>query len=94
MIQELVSVSIMIVCYLGYICAVDKFCKKYLEISRINERVFVLFLFGGRGFMNFMNRYCVIPDIFFIFVSFLVSPKFFKTGLFLCAPLANLELTL
>ena len=69
MIQELVSVSIMIVCYLGYICAVDKFCKKYLEISRINERVFVLFLFGGRGFMNFMNRYCVIPDIFFILLN-------------------------
>jgi len=84
--QELVSVSMVILCYSGYIYGVDKFCKEYLEISRINEKIFVLLLFGSRVFINIVNRYCVIPDIFFILLN-----RLFFIGLILMLFQRNTE---
>lgn len=55
---EPVSVFVTVLCCLGYLCAADKFCKKYLEISRINEILFVVFNFSSRALINILNQYC------------------------------------
>ncbi len=47
--QVLVFVEILpvIFCYCGYICAETGFCKKYLELSKINGYVFKAVIFAG-----------------------------------------------
>lgn len=55
---EPASVFVTILCCLGYLCAADKFCKKYLEISWINEILFVVFNFSSWALINILNRFC------------------------------------
>ncbi len=63
MIQDFAGISITILSYLGYICAAEKFCKEYLEISRINERLFVIFGFCGGMLINAISNCNFIPNI-------------------------------
>ena len=55
---EPVGVFITILCCLAYLCAANKFCKKYLEISRNNEILFVVFVFSGWALINILNHFC------------------------------------
>ncbi|MEY8338510.1 ATP-binding protein [Lachnospiraceae bacterium 62-35] len=55
--------------YLGYIWAADKFCKKYLEASKKNELLFMIFSISGWLLMNIGNRRYLIPHIFFMMLS-------------------------
>ena len=43
-------------CYLGYLCMADKFCKKYLEASKKNELLFVIFSFASWLTLNIAAR--------------------------------------
>ncbi|MCM1092128.1 MAG: GHKL domain-containing protein [Butyrivibrio sp.] len=47
--------------YLGYILAVDKFCKKYLGVSKRNELMFVIVSFGSWLLWNIVDRLNNIP---------------------------------
>ncbi len=53
-------------CYLGYLCMADKFCKKYLEASRKNERLFMTFSFVGWLAFNLVSRWFFVPYIFLV----------------------------
>lgn len=61
MIQSFVSISIMLVCYFGYICMAEKFCKNYFEISRKNEILFVIIGFCAGVFIDSMCYF--VPNI-------------------------------
>jgi len=63
-------------CYLGYVWAADKFCKKYLGTSRSKEWLFLIFSFCGRLFLEILNRQYSIPYIFPV-----MSSHVFFTGL-------------
>lgn len=63
MIQDFVGISITILFYLGYICMAKKFCKEYLEISQINEKLFVVFVFCGGMLIYAMGKCYSIPNI-------------------------------
>lgn len=63
MIQDFVCISITILFYLGYICMTKKFCKEYLEISQINEKLFVVFVFCGGMLLYAMGKCYSIPNI-------------------------------
>lgn len=63
MIQNFVGISITILFYFGYICMAKKFCKEYLEISQINEKLFVIFGFCGGMLVNAMSKCYSIPNI-------------------------------
>lgn len=56
-------------CYLGYLCMADKFCKKYLEASRKNERLFMTFSFAGWLAFNLVSRWLFVPYIFLVTVE-------------------------
>lgn len=57
-----------ILCYSGYIWAVIKFCKTYLEISRRNERVYIILLFGYCFLVNRVNEYYPAPYILYALI--------------------------
>ncbi len=44
-ISDYADILIMAPCYLGYLWAVDKFCKKFLSTSKARELLFVFFPF-------------------------------------------------
>lgn len=69
MIQDVVYIFITIVCYVGYIGVAKKFCKEYLEISQINERLFVIFFLCGEVLMNMIKEHYSISDIFLILLN-------------------------
>lgn len=64
-ISDFTNVFTAIPCYLAYIWAVNYFCKKYLLISRVREKVFVIFLFSGWLFINIINEGYSVPYIVF-----------------------------
>ena len=49
---------------LGYLCAADYFCKKYLKITKMKELLFIIFSFCGWLLFNIANRQHSIPYIF------------------------------
>lgn len=51
-------------CYLGYVWAADKFCKKYLGAAKNKELLFVIFSFAGWLFLNMVSRQYPVPYIF------------------------------
>lgn len=63
MIRDFMDIFIIILCYLGYLCMAKKFCKEHLEISQINERLFVIFGFCGGILINAMTKCDAIPNI-------------------------------
>lgn len=63
MIQDFVGISITILFYLVYICMAKRFCKEYLEISQINEKLFVVFVFCGGMLIYAMGKFYSIPNI-------------------------------
>ena len=42
--------------YLGYLWAADKFCKKFLGVSKRRERLFLTISFCGWLFCNILGR--------------------------------------
>jgi len=63
--SEYADILIMAPCYLGYLCMVDKFCKKYLMASRKNELLFVMLSFCGWLFINIADRRYPVPYILY-----------------------------
>ena len=63
--QVLVFVEILpvIFCYCGYICAETEFCKKYLELSKINGYVFKAVIFAGWIIISIVNNIVYVPYI-------------------------------
>lgn len=53
----------MALCYLGYGWAADRLCKEYLEISRLRERLFVIFFLMGSVLADIINECYSIPYI-------------------------------
>ena len=51
-------------CYFGYLCMADRFCKKYMEVSKKNELVFIILSFSCWMFLSIINRQYYIPQIF------------------------------
>lgn len=62
------SILISIPYYLGYILAIDRFCKKYFNISKRNEIIFVSACFVGQLFMNVINERYAIPYIIYTLI--------------------------
>lgn len=60
---ELAGSFIVVLCYMCYLWTAKKFCKAYLESSRMQEWVFVLVLFAGWILQNIMSKYCGVPNI-------------------------------
>lgn len=60
-------------CYIAYIYAVKSFCKKYLEITKINEITLALLLFGKYILINIANYIYSTPYI----LNALVNHVFF-----------------
>ena len=58
------DILIMALCYLGYLCAADKFCKKFLGASRKNELLFLFCSFCGCLLMNIAGRRYAVLYIF------------------------------
>lgn len=56
-------------CYLGYLCMADKFCKKYLKVSKKNELLFVIFSFVVWFALNIVSRWLLVPHIFSVTVE-------------------------
>ena len=54
--------------YLGYIWAIDQFCKKFFNISKRNEIIFISACFAGQLFMNVINERYAIPYIIYILI--------------------------
>lgn len=63
MIGGFVSISVTMLCYLGYICMAQKFCKEYLEISQIGEKLFVIFGFFGGMSIHAIGKFFSVPNI-------------------------------
>lgn len=63
MIQDFAGIFVKLLCYLGYIYVAEKFCKEYLEISQINEKLFVIFNFCGGVLMYAVSKCYSIPNI-------------------------------
>lgn len=59
--------------YLGYLWAADKFCKKFLGVSKRRERLFLTISFCGWLFCNILGR---LSSFLYIFSVFLY-PVFF-----------------
>ena len=55
--------------YFGYIWAADKFCKKYLEASKKNERLFMVFSISSWLLINITNGLYSFPRIFLMMLS-------------------------
>lgn len=62
-IMDIVVFIMEISCYLGYVWAVIKFCKTYLEISKRNERMYVILLLGNYLLRNSVCEYYYVPYI-------------------------------
>ncbi len=60
---ELAGNFIVALCYMCYLWTVKKFCKAYLDSSRMREWVFLLVLFAGWILQNIMSKYCFFPNI-------------------------------
>lgn len=56
-------------CYLAYLWAADKFCKKLFNTSKKKEFLFVIFSFIGWLFLNIVNREYSIPYICFMMLN-------------------------
>lgn len=69
MIQELMGVFIPILCCLGYLWAVTKCCKAYLEISPRREKLFVIVLFTIGILLNAIDERYHVPNILFALLS-------------------------
>ncbi|MCX4270185.1 MAG: GHKL domain-containing protein [Lachnospiraceae bacterium] len=66
MIQSL-AVALMVLGFcLGYIGVIYMFCKKYLDITRTNEKIFVVSLFVGKIGFYTLCRYGFISNIIFV----------------------------
>ncbi len=66
---DYIDILIVAPCYLGYSCMTDKFCKKYLEASKKNELLFVIFSFVGWLMLNIVSRWFLVPHIFSVTVE-------------------------
>ena len=65
-ISDYADILIMAPCYLGYLWAVDKFCKKFLSTSKGRELLFVFFFFCGWLLLNIAVRLYAFPYIFYV----------------------------
>ncbi len=63
MIRDFVSSFIIRSCYLGYMCMAKKFCKGYLEISQIGEKLFVVSGFFGGMSIHAVSKCLSVPNI-------------------------------
>lgn len=54
--------------YLGYIWAIGQFCKKFFNIPKRNEIIFISACFVGQSFMNVINERYAIPYIIYILI--------------------------
>lgn len=55
-----------ILCRLGYLWAAGRFCRKYLEISRVKEKIWMVVLLGGDILLNgLQNKFTDLPNILF-----------------------------
>lgn len=68
----IVSYYFTAICYLGYLWVSNKFCKKYFEISKRNEVLFIIFSFGGWLLFNIANKHDPIPHIFLMIAEHIV----------------------
>lgn len=59
-------------CYAGYLWTAGKFCKTYLETSKRNALLFVVFSFIGWLLINIANRWYFIPYIFLIMLNHII----------------------
>lgn len=61
--QDFVSIIVTALCYLGYVCAAERFCKRHLQDSRFCERmnVFCFLLYGA--LREGVIRYCPVPAV-------------------------------
>ncbi|MDE6663547.1 MAG: ATP-binding protein [Lachnospiraceae bacterium] len=48
---------------IGNVWAIDVFCKKYLEVSKEKEKLFLLFLFIGKMSLSVLSVFCGLPFI-------------------------------
>lgn len=72
MIQDFSDILASILCFLGYICTVRKFCKEYLEISVLNEKLFMVLLFLGDILIIILNIRYPIPYIFLALMNHVI----------------------
>lgn len=70
--QDFAGIFIVKLCWLGYIWVIKKFCKDYLEISRVYEWLFVIALFIGGLLLDIMEERYSVPNIFFALLSHLL----------------------
>lgn len=66
---DLAGIFIMAFGYFGTICADCIFCKRFLEISRVNEKRFVLLAFSCGELVNVASQNVLVPYIFFAALS-------------------------
>ncbi len=59
------EIFIYLLCVLGRIWIIDKFCKNYLESTKRKEFLFVIFLFGGSLLLNIGEVFLEVPYIIF-----------------------------
>ncbi len=57
MILEYACIFTAMLCYLGYLCAAVGFCRRYLEISRTGEILFVILNVSGRILVDILCRF-------------------------------------
>lgn len=67
--QASADIFISILYYFVYVCAADKFCKKYLQISRINEKLFIFFGFSGLMLIDIMRKSYSVMGILAYFLN-------------------------
>ncbi len=67
-----IDIFITILCYFGYAFATITFCRKYLEVSQTNERLFYIFLFCSKAFLYGISKYNFVASIFFSLLSHLI----------------------
>ncbi|MBD5445042.1 MAG: GHKL domain-containing protein [Lachnospiraceae bacterium] len=48
---------------IGNVWAIDVFCKKFLEVSKEKEKLFLLFLFSGKMLLFVLSVFCGLPFI-------------------------------
>lgn len=62
---DLAGIFILAFGYFGTICADCVFCKRFLGISRVNEKLFVFFAFSGGELINVACQNVPVPYIVF-----------------------------
>lgn len=66
MMPGFVIVFITALCRLGYLWAAVRFCRRYLEISRVRERIWIAFLLGGGVLGSALyENFAALPNILF-----------------------------